>query len=277
MPGEDKPKPIGPQDSGEPADGAKAAPEPQARPPAKRPTPKTGDISRARETPGKPTERQGKLLFLSGPLQGKRVVFQAGKHLRIGRDEACEVHLDEPRVSRCHCVVAAAQGGFAICDNKSNNGTYVNRTAVQKKLLADGDSIRIGQSTCVYLIPRKDPMVGKTIAGYQLLERLGRGASGSVYVANQTAMRRLVALKILSPELAADENFVARFVDEARSMAKVENPHVVRVHNVGEEGELFYLSMEYMSGGSLRQLVEREGKIAPERAVSMLLLSLIHI
>ena len=223
--------------------------------------------ARSRKAPA----RHGKLLFQTGPLQGKVALLRAGTQVKVGRGETCEIRLDEPRVSRCHCTVVSTKGGFAIYDNKSNNGTYVNRKRVEKKLLADGDTIRIGQSSVVYFVAKKDPLVGKTIAGYRIIERLGRGASGAVYIANQTTMGRLVALKIPSQELASDEAFVAKFVEEARSMAKVENEHVVRVHTAGQDGELFYLAMEYMPGGSLRQRVQREGAIPPERAVSMLL------
>lgn len=92
------------------------------------------------------------------------------------------------------------------------------------------------------------------IPGYQLLRTLGIGALATVFLAREVASEREVALKVMSVKLLADSDFSARFLREARIAARLEHPNIVRIHDVGHVGELHYLSMEYLSGGTLRGL-----------------------
>ena len=92
------------------------------------------------------------------------------------------------------------------------------------------------------------------IRGYQLLERLGKGSMGEVFLARQLALGRLVAIKFLMPEGAADpEHDLARFRREAELMAKISHPNVIPVHDFGEADGRPYLVMEYIKGGDLRR------------------------
>lgn len=88
------------------------------------------------------------------------------------------------------------------------------------------------------------------IPGYKVLKQLGRGGMATVYLALQESVDREVALKIMSPALMVDPNFGERFLREARIAAKLHHRHVVGVHDVGKHGDIHYIAMEFVSGGS---------------------------
>ena len=89
------------------------------------------------------------------------------------------------------------------------------------------------------------------IPGYRILRPLGRGGMATVHLAIQESVDREVALKIMSPQLLADPNFGDRFLREARIAAKLRHRHVVGVHDVGRQGDLHYIAMEYLTGGPI--------------------------
>ena len=106
----------------------------------------------------------------------------------------------------------------------------------------------------------------REIAGYRLESEIGRGGMGVVYLATQAFPERRVALKVLSPDLAADPAFRERFVRESNAAASTEHPHIVPIYGAGESDGELYLAMRYVEGIDLRSLLEREGRLAPERA-----------
>jgi serine/threonine-protein kinase PpkA len=87
------------------------------------------------------------------------------------------------------------------------------------------------------------------IPGYRIVRPLGRGGMATVYLAVQESVQREVALKVMSPTLAADAQFGERFVREARIAAKLRHPHVVQIHDVGHLDDHHYIAMEYLPGG----------------------------
>jgi serine/threonine protein kinase/uncharacterized RDD family membrane protein YckC len=107
---------------------------------------------------------------------------------------------------------------------------------------------------------------GQEIGGYRIDDVAGRGGMGVVYKATQLALDRTVALKIIAPEVADDEDFRERFKRESRIAASIEHPNVIPVHEAGEVDGQLYIVMRYVDGTDLRELVQREGPLAPERA-----------
>ncbi len=97
-----------------------------------------------------------------------------------------------------------------------------------------------------------DDLVGKTLGGCVITDLLGQGGMARVYRAHQTHLDRDVAIKVLPPYYASDENFVMRFKQEARALARLSHPHIVIVHDAGQEHGLLYITMEYVAGGNLR-------------------------
>jgi serine/threonine-protein kinase PpkA len=92
-----------------------------------------------------------------------------------------------------------------------------------------------------------------SIPGYRLTSRLGKGGMSHVFLATQHSFERQVAIKILTPTLALEPRFAERFMQEARTVASLNHPHIVPVYDVGEHQGYYYLTMEYVTGGSLKQ------------------------
>src|ERR1700728_2397366 len=109
--------------------------------------------------------------------------------------------------------------------------------------------------------------IGRVLGGrYRLVSRLGVGASAQVFLAEDVSLRRHVAVKVLQPPLATDEGFLKRFRAEARSAAALNHPHVARVFDWGEDQSGPYLVLEYLSGGSLLDLLERGVRLSVSQA-----------
>jgi len=112
--------------------------------------------------------------------------------------------------------------------------------------------------------------VGTILAGYRIERLIGRGGMGSVYLAEDQAMGRMVALKILSSELASDPGFQERFVRESRLAASIEDPNIVPIYEAGDSNGTLFIAMRYVQGTDLRALIDQDGPLAPDRAVSIL-------
>src|SRR5438093_4174289 len=115
-----------------------------------------------------------------------------------------------------------------------------------------------------------DVRTGTVLAGFRVESLLGEGAMGRVYLAEETATGRRVALKLLAPELARDERFRRRFLRETELAASLDHPHIVPTLASGEEGGTLYLAMAHVEGSDLRELLRREGRLEPERALDLL-------
>lgn len=102
----------------------------------------------------------------------------------------------------------------------------------------------------------------------EILSQIGQGGMGVVFKARQPGLDRVVALKILCPELGRDPAFAERFAREARVLAKLNHPNIVSVFEHGESGGFFYLLMEYVDGVNLRQAM-RAGRFTPEQALAV--------
>ncbi len=105
---------------------------------------------------------------------------------------------------------------------------------------------------------------------YEIERTLGAGAMGSVLLGRDTTLERPVAIKIINPELAATASFRQRFLQEARTVARLRNGSIVAIHAAGEAGGVLYFVMEFVPGESLRDLLDREGRLPPARAVPIL-------
>jgi DNA-binding beta-propeller fold protein YncE/predicted Ser/Thr protein kinase len=115
-----------------------------------------------------------------------------------------------------------------------------------------------------------EPSIGSTLAGYRIDALIARGGMGVVYRATQLALDRPVALKVIAHELAGDEKFRNRFLGESRLAARLEHPAVVPVYDAREEDGELIVAMRLVEGGDLRKLIDREGPLAPERAIRLL-------
>jgi eukaryotic-like serine/threonine-protein kinase len=115
------------------------------------------------------------------------------------------------------------------------------------------------------------PPIGQLLDGrYRVESLIARGGMATVYLGTDTRLERTVALKIMHAELASDEDFVRRFVGEARSVARLSHPNVVTVYDQGADGRILYLAMEHVPGRTLRDLLNSRGRLSPREAVDVM-------
>jgi serine/threonine protein kinase len=95
-------------------------------------------------------------------------------------------------------------------------------------------------------------MVGETISHYRVLEKIGEGGMGEVYLAEDTRLYRKVALKFLSQYLQQDDVAQKRFVREARSAAAIDHPYICKIYEPGETQDYSFIAMEYVEGETLQ-------------------------
>src|SRR5687767_6485233 len=100
-------------------------------------------------------------------------------------------------------------------------------------------------------------LLGKMLGNFRMDHMLGEGGMGAVYQAYDLSLQREVAIKLIHPHLARRPDFRERFIHEARMMARLDHPGIVKVFAFGKEGDLFYLPMEFIRGGNLRQLLDK--------------------
>ena len=105
---------------------------------------------------------------------------------------------------------------------------------------------------------------------YDLHEELGRGGFGAVYRATDTTLGREVALKVLHPQLTTDPDFLEKFRKEARTVAQLESRDIVTIYELGELDGRIFISMQFMSGGSLKEKLEKEGALSFEETLKIM-------
>ncbi len=119
-------------------------------------------------------------------------------------------------------------------------------------------------------VPPADPLLGKTIGGFRVMRRVGRGGMGAVYLAEQLSLHRKVALKGLRLDLHGHPEALGRFRSEAISGARINHPNIVQVYDITESGEQPFIVMEYVDGISLRRLLRARERINVQRALEMM-------
>jgi serine/threonine-protein kinase len=122
--------------------------------------------------------------------------------------------------------------------------------------------------------PAKAPSasgIPEVLGPYQVKGKLGEGGMGAVYEGYDPQLDRRVAIKVLAPRLAQNEEFVQRFLAEARAIARVAHPNVAAVFSAGSEGTEHYFVMEYIEGESLDERVEKSGRLTPKASIGYVL------
>jgi serine/threonine protein kinase len=116
-----------------------------------------------------------------------------------------------------------------------------------------------------------DPLIGRLIDGrYQVRSRIARGGMATVYLATDLRLERRVAIKVMHGHLADDSQYKARFIQEARSAARLAHPNVVNVYDQGQDGETAYLVMEYLPGITLRDLLQEHKVLTTMQAMDIM-------
>lgn len=117
-----------------------------------------------------------------------------------------------------------------------------------------------------------DPLVGRLLDGrYRVESRIARGGMATVYLALDIRLDRTVALKVMHRSLAEDPAFVRRFIGEAKSVASLSHPNVVHVFDQGTDNDIVYLSMEYVPGKTLRDVLRERGRLPAREALEVMI------
>jgi tRNA A-37 threonylcarbamoyl transferase component Bud32 len=108
---------------------------------------------------------------------------------------------------------------------------------------------------------------GRMVGEFHILRSIGKGGMGHVYLAEQTSLKRKVAIKMLRPDLAANRTALARFKSEAEAVAKLNHPNIVQIYGVNDKEPPYYMALEYVEGKNLRDYLNRKGP--PELGISL--------
>jgi serine/threonine protein kinase/predicted Zn-dependent protease len=119
-------------------------------------------------------------------------------------------------------------------------------------------------------VPPLDLSAGQVFAGrYEVIEELGRGGMGRVYRVKDTQIKEEIALKLLKPEIAADEGMIERFRNELKIARKITHKHVCRMHDINQEEGTPYITMEYVEGEDLKSVIKSKVKLAEKEAIAV--------
>ncbi|MBI2804310.1 MAG: protein kinase [Planctomycetes bacterium] len=119
--------------------------------------------------------------------------------------------------------------------------------------------------------PRSPEKAATVLGDYKLLKKLGQGGMGAVYKGQHTSLDRIVAIKILAKELASKESYVKRFLREAKVMANLDHPNILRCIDVKEQKGLHFIVMEFVDGGSVEGWLKKLGKFSVGDALHIVL------
>lgn len=225
------------------------------------------------------------LLVTAGPDKGRTFELKNGEALLLGRSQATQTRLSDPRVSRVHCELQVEADRVVLHDSNSAGGTFVNGQRVNQHLLRPNDVIQVGETQLRYVDtaasdqPTVTPggvaparpaavaattepltnLAGQTLAHFQIQQVVARGQSGIVFKATDTKDNKTVALKVLQPEFSRNEDEMQRFVRAMRTMLPLRHPNLVALHGAGKTGPYCWVSMEFVEGESLTQVIQRIG------------------
>lgn len=176
-------------------------------------------------------------------------------------DELFQAALQRPRESRMSFVVEACDGDEAL------------RQEVQQLLVAfdaAGNFLETPAGESFGLNEKHGPSLtaGQTLAHYQIGSQIGAGGMGEVYLASDLKLDRRVAIKILPAQFTKDAAQVQRFEREARAASALNNPNIITIHEIGNEGDVHFIAMEFIEGQTLRQRLAN-GSLPPGEVVTI--------
>ena len=173
------------------------------------------------------------------------------------------------------CSDAVKEAGWYLASEARTRSRFVGRKGALSDLrhrqLQPGAGEGRTVNETVETSTGSDPRIGSTIAGYRIERLLGRGGMGTVYLAEDIALGRSVALKLLSERLSHDEAFRERIRIESRLAASIDHPNVIPIYEAGQASEAtLFIAMRYVKGSDLKQILRSEGALEQERAIELL-------
>lgn len=182
-------------------------------------------------------------------------------------------HEAASRLAECDSLVRLLDEAVQEVDHSERGDSMRETPAAGSVLLPGGDTESIwAAATPAAAPPAADPaaLSGTRLGHFRILERIGRGGMGDVYKAFDESLERFVAVKVLPPELARDEEFVRRFRAEAIAAAQIGHPNIVPVHFIGQDAGLHFFAMQFVDGESLAQRLHHSGRLSADEAVQII-------
>ena len=219
---------------------------------------------------------------------GVPVVLDAGigtaSDAAIAMELGCDAVLLATAVTRARRPGADGRGDAARGDRRALRaaGRPGANPALRQRLISAGQHLSHKavirprrRKLIVQLAPMDatlaDPLVGRLLDGrYQVEAQVAMGGMATVYRAMDIRLDRQVALKVMHADLARDEEFVNRFIGEAKAVARLSHPNVVQVFDQGRDGPYLYLAMEFLPGRTLRNLLDERGWFPPREALAIM-------
>lgn len=226
---------------------------------------------------------QRELTVIAGPDAGRSFPLQDGGRLVIGRGQASNTQINDPRMSRVHCQVQVDGPKTLLLDAGSSSGTFVAKEKIASRELKPGDVFQVGDTQIRYQLdrpleattltgdtafgrPKPKPavlplkeLVGQTLHNYRLDAILSSSTSGMVFKAHDTERDRAAAVKVLTPDIAHSDEQRERFVRAMKTMMPIRQANIVRLYNAGKKGPYCWAAMEFIDGESLTAVIDRIG------------------
>jgi serine/threonine protein kinase len=221
-------------------------------------------------------------IVVAGPDKDKRYVIHEGDGLMMGRHPETAYQLNDPRVSRNHCEVRCKGGKVTVIDNKSAGGTFVNSAKITQRVLQHGDLVQLGESLLRYdsgsavpastvtgLQPHAEydakateqlnTLSGRKLAHFEIGPVIGKGDSHMSFQATDTKDNKTVSLRVMQPAFSKDEDEIQRFIRAVKTMLPLRHPNIVALYGAGKNGPYCWISMEYIEGELLTDVIHRIG------------------
>ncbi len=188
-----------------------------------------------------------------------------GKKVLIGRGK--EKKTESPRETPTAVAMSVQKEKISFFEEGPEESIEPH---VEESKLENNAPYETSSRTKTLFNPNKDLIQGSTFAErYRIIEELGKGGRGRVYKAYDLDLEEKVALKLINPEISADEKTISRFRRELKIARKISHKNVCRVFDLGKEGDKYYITMEYVSGEDLKSTLRRIGPLSAGKATSI--------
>lgn len=230
---------------------------------------------------------KSKLVVTAGPEAGRTIDLRDDTVLTLGRGEASDARIKDPRISRVHCKLQLGPQGATLSDVGSTGGTFVGGQKITTHRLANGDEIQIGDSRLRF---HSDPsgsrepkagnrtkggssagkpprmsagalhdLVGQTLGHFRLERIAHMGGSSVLFRGQDQKHARPAMVKVMLPSVTSDEDQRHRFVRAVHTMINVRHDNLVEIYGAGKQGPFCWCAMEFVDGISILEIIELVG------------------
>ncbi|RKY13099.1 MAG: hypothetical protein DRP82_05915 [Planctomycetota bacterium] len=234
-----------------------------------------------------------RLRIIGGVNAGLEFNIEKDGSYILGRADEADFQVRDMMASRRHAVLTIKGDLAVVEDLGSTNGTMVNGKPIKRQELRSGDRITIGSTDIEFIrvltAPKAPPKpsaaqshkeptkpmgrtdVGRVIAGFKILERLGGGGMGTVYKALQLSMNRIVAFKVLKVTTDDPERSIREFKREAQVGAQLQHPNIVTFYDAGYDKGVYFIAMEFIQGVPVDKILEEQGAMDVKQALDVII------